>query len=179
VIVPRGVEDLVEPMQFARVHGMQWWDQIKVQGLQITMTPASTGSAGMFRGHAPGLRRLLPQRWRPEHLPLGRHGLLRRIQTRSGAHLKPDVALLPIGAYFPDTNRTVHTSPEEAVRGFVECGAKWMVPNALRNLPAGPRANGGASSEVSGRGRTVGDSQSGKGSGEGATMRLSPKGDIV
>jgi len=45
-----------------------------------------------------------------------------------GAKLKPEVALLPIGAYFPDTYRSVHTSPEEAVRGFVELGAQRMVP---------------------------------------------------
>ena len=43
--------------------------------------------------------------------------------------LRPDVALLPIGAYFPDSYRAVHTSPEEAVRGFVETGARrLMVP---------------------------------------------------
>ena len=45
-----------------------------------------------------------------------------------GRRLKPDVALLPIGAYFPDSYRAVHTSPEEAVRGFVETGAGLMVP---------------------------------------------------
>ena len=45
-----------------------------------------------------------------------------------GARLKPEVALLPIGAYFPDAYRSVHTSPEEAVRGFVELGAERMVP---------------------------------------------------
>ncbi len=48
--------------------------------------------------------------------------------TEMGRRLKPDVALLPIGAYFPDSYRAVHTSPEEAVRGFVETGAEWMVP---------------------------------------------------
>ena len=45
-----------------------------------------------------------------------------------GRQLKPDVALLPIGAYFPDSYRSVHTSPEEAVRGFIEVGAEQMVP---------------------------------------------------
>jgi L-ascorbate metabolism protein UlaG (beta-lactamase superfamily) len=45
-----------------------------------------------------------------------------------GRRLSPTVALLPIGAYFPDSYRAVHTSPEEAIRGFVELGARWMVP---------------------------------------------------
>ena len=45
-----------------------------------------------------------------------------------GRRLRPQIALLPIGAYFPDSYRAVHTSPEEAVRGFVEVGAERMVP---------------------------------------------------
>ncbi len=45
-----------------------------------------------------------------------------------GRRLQPQVALLPIGAYYPDTYRAVHTSPEEALRGFVETGATQMVP---------------------------------------------------
>ncbi len=45
-----------------------------------------------------------------------------------GNRLQPQGALLPIGAYFPDSYRAVHTSPEEAVQGFVELGAEWMVP---------------------------------------------------
>jgi L-ascorbate metabolism protein UlaG (beta-lactamase superfamily) len=38
------------------------------------------------------------------------------------------VALLPIGAYSPDNFRSVHTSPEDALRGFLDLGAKFMVP---------------------------------------------------
>ena len=35
---------------------------------------------------------------------------------------------MPIGAYFPDTYRAVHTSPEEGLQGFVDVGAERMVP---------------------------------------------------
>ena len=45
-----------------------------------------------------------------------------------GRRLHPKIALLPIGAYYPDSYRAVHTSPEEAVQGFVDLGAEWMVP---------------------------------------------------
>ena len=44
-----------------------------------------------------------------------------------GRRLRPEVALMPIGAYFPDSYRSVHTSPEEALRGFLETGAEQMV----------------------------------------------------
>ena len=45
-----------------------------------------------------------------------------------GQRLHPEVALLPIGAYHPDSYRSVHTSPEDAVQAFVDLGARWMVP---------------------------------------------------
>jgi L-ascorbate metabolism protein UlaG (beta-lactamase superfamily) len=57
--------------------------------------------------------------------------------TEIGQRLAPHVALLPIGAYFPDSYRTVHTSPEEAVRAFVETGAQWMVPMHYGTFPLG------------------------------------------
>ena len=42
--------------------------------------------------------------------------------------LQPELAPLPIGAYFPDSYRSVHTSPEEALRAFIELNARQMVP---------------------------------------------------
>jgi L-ascorbate metabolism protein UlaG (beta-lactamase superfamily) len=39
-----------------------------------------------------------------------------------------DVALLPIGAYDPPSGREVHMNPEEAVRAFLELGARRMEP---------------------------------------------------
>src|ERR1035437_6634659 len=49
-------------------------------------------------------------------------------RRETGERLKPEVALLPIGAYHPDSFRRVHTSPEDAVQGFLDLGARWMVP---------------------------------------------------
>jgi L-ascorbate metabolism protein UlaG (beta-lactamase superfamily) len=45
-----------------------------------------------------------------------------------GERLSPEVALLPIGAYNPEQFRTVHTSPGDATRAFVDLNARWMVP---------------------------------------------------
>jgi L-ascorbate metabolism protein UlaG (beta-lactamase superfamily) len=45
-----------------------------------------------------------------------------------GRRLEPEVALLPIGAYHPPSFRAVHTSPEDAVRAFLELGSRWLVP---------------------------------------------------
>jgi L-ascorbate metabolism protein UlaG (beta-lactamase superfamily) len=42
--------------------------------------------------------------------------------------LRPDIALMPIGAYHPPSFRNVHMDPADAVRGFIELGAQYMVP---------------------------------------------------
>jgi L-ascorbate metabolism protein UlaG (beta-lactamase superfamily) len=42
--------------------------------------------------------------------------------------LPSEIALLPIGAYEPPTNREVHMNPEQAVRAFKELKAKYMIP---------------------------------------------------
>src|SRR6185312_3702766 len=39
VVVPAGVEDLVVDLGFRRVHTLEWWHELEMQGLRITMTP--------------------------------------------------------------------------------------------------------------------------------------------
>jgi L-ascorbate metabolism protein UlaG (beta-lactamase superfamily) len=40
----------------------------------------------------------------------------------------PEIAMLPIGAYYPDSFRRVHMGPDEAVKAFVDLRSKWLVP---------------------------------------------------
>jgi L-ascorbate metabolism protein UlaG (beta-lactamase superfamily) len=49
VIVPRGVEDLVERLGFSQIHRLEWWELATVHGLKITMTPCKHWGARMFR----------------------------------------------------------------------------------------------------------------------------------
>lgn len=127
VVVPKGVEDLVSSLGFSQVHALAWWEQVDVQGLRVTMTPCQHWGARMFRDTHRGYGGYV--------INSGNHSVYHSGDTayfdgfhEIGARLKPQVALLPIGAYFPDSYRTVHTSPEEAVRGFIELGAEQMVP---------------------------------------------------
>lgn len=127
VVVPHGVEDLVARMGFAKVHGMGWWDEIEVQGLRVTMTPCKHWGARMFRDTHRGYGGYCVSGGGMSVYHSGDTAYFDGF-AEVGRRLKPDVALLPIGAYFPDAYRAVHTSPEEAVQGFVESGARWMVP---------------------------------------------------
>ena len=45
-----------------------------------------------------------------------------------GRRLNPELALLPIGAYYPEHFRNVHTSPEDALQGFLDLGSRLMIP---------------------------------------------------
>jgi L-ascorbate metabolism protein UlaG (beta-lactamase superfamily) len=126
-VVPRGVEDLVERLGFSRIHGLAWWEQIEVQGLKITMTPCKHWGARMFRDTHRGYGGYVVEGGGQSVYHSGDTAYFDGF-SEIGAKLKPEVALLPIGAYFPDSYRSVHTSPEEAVRGFVDLGAQQMVP---------------------------------------------------
>ncbi len=126
VVVPRGVEDLVDRLGFHAVHAMEWWDRLTVAGLEVTMTPARHWGARMFKDTHRGFGGYV--------IAGGGHSVYHSGDTgyfegfrEVGRRLRPEVALLPIGAYFPDSYRAVHTSPEEALRGFLETGADAMV----------------------------------------------------
>jgi len=136
VIVPKGVEDLVTKLGFSQVHGLAWWEHIDVRGLRVTMTPCQHWGARMFRDTHRGYGGYV--------ISNGNHSVYHSGDTayfdgfrEIGARLKPQVALLPIGAYFPDSYRTVHTSPEEAVQGFIELGAQQMIPMHYGTFPLG------------------------------------------
>jgi len=127
VVVPRGVEDLVARLGFSRVRRLAWWEQTEAHGLEITMTPCKHWGARMFRDTHRGYGGYVVEGGGQSVYHSGDTAYFDGFRE-IGERLKPQVALLPIGAYFPDAYRSVHTSPEEAVRGFVELGASQMVP---------------------------------------------------
>ena len=49
IVVPHGVEDLVDEMGFNRVHALSWWQEIELHGFRIVMTPCKHWGARMFR----------------------------------------------------------------------------------------------------------------------------------
>ncbi|WP_263366409.1 MBL fold metallo-hydrolase [Edaphobacter bradus] len=127
IVVPRGVEDLVAGLGFARVREMEWWQQTEVKGLAVTMTPCRHWGARLFSDTHRGYGGYVVEAAGHSVYHSGDTAYFDGF-TEIGQRLRPQVALLPIGAYFPDSYRAVHTSPEEAVRAFVEVGAQWMVP---------------------------------------------------
>jgi L-ascorbate metabolism protein UlaG (beta-lactamase superfamily) len=127
VVVPTDVADIVRGLGFSQVIELHWWESYAAGGLTITHTPARHwGTRWIMDGHR-GYGGYLVE------------GGARRLYYSGdtayfdgfreiGARLRPEVALLPIGAYTPDSYRAVHTSPEDALRAFQDLGAEVMVP---------------------------------------------------
>ena len=127
LIVPANVSDLVFDLGFEQVVELSWWQELLLQGVRITATPAKHWGARVIRDMHRGYGGYV--------LSDGGHSVYHSGDTayfggfaEIGERLRPDVALLPIGAYHPENFRAVHSSPEDALRGFVEMGARTMIP---------------------------------------------------
>jgi L-ascorbate metabolism protein UlaG (beta-lactamase superfamily) len=126
ILVPRGVEDLVETLGFANVTALQWGETTHLDAVSITMTAAQHWGTRMFNDHHRGYGGYV--------LQSGGQSVYHSGDTAyfSGFHeiakLEPRIALLPIGAYSPDSFRSVHTTPEDALQAFLDVGAERMVP---------------------------------------------------
>lgn len=136
IVVPEGCDDLVAGLGYSEVITMRWWEERHVAGLTVTMTPCKHWGARMFSDSHRGFGGYV--------IAGGGHRVYHSGDTayfsgfrEIGERLHPEVALLPIGAYYPDTYRGVHTSPEEALRGFLDLGASTMVPMHFGTFPLG------------------------------------------
>ena len=139
VIVPEGVGDLVGSVGFRRVTELAWWQSVTLESgeVDITLTPAKHWGARLFKD---------------THRLFGGYGIRGAGHSvyhsgdtayfngfhEIGRRLAPQVALLPIGAYFPDSYRAVHTSPEEALQAYLDLGtARTFIPMHFGTFPLG------------------------------------------
>ena len=127
-IVPNGVADLVADLGFSKVVELRWWEAAEVEGLTVTATPARHWGARMFKDTHRGFGGYVLKAEGAETVYHSGDTAYFGGFAEIGRRLSPKIALLPIGAYFPDSYRSVHTSPEEALQGFLDLGAETMVP---------------------------------------------------
>jgi L-ascorbate metabolism protein UlaG (beta-lactamase superfamily) len=126
-VVPWGVTDLISDLGFSRIAELEWWQSKHIAGLDITMTPSKHWGARFFKDTHRGFGGYVVR--------AAGHSIYHSGDTayfdgfsKIGRRLKPQVALLPIGAYQPDNYRAVHTSPEEALQAFIDLGSRQMIP---------------------------------------------------
>ena len=127
IVVPRDVLDLVSDLGFSEIIELDWWNSLRLGGLTVTHVPSRHWGARVIKDAHRGYGGYV--------LRDSKHSLYHAGDTayfpgfrEIGARLAPELALLPIGAYNPETYRSVHTSPADATRAFVDLNSRWMVP---------------------------------------------------
>ncbi len=127
VVVPKGVEDLVQRLGFHEVRTLEAWSSTTLGALTVTMTPARHWGARMFDDVGRGYGGYVIQAQGHSIYHSGDTAYFPGFAA-IGERLHPQVALLPIGAYSPDSFRSVHTSPEDALQAFKDLGSELMIP---------------------------------------------------
>jgi L-ascorbate metabolism protein UlaG (beta-lactamase superfamily) len=126
-IVPLHVEDLVSKLGFSQVRSLSWWQSTNIGGVEITMTPAKHWGARMITDSQRGFGGYVLRYYSQAVYHSGDTGYFPEF-TEIQERLFPNIAMLPIGAYKPDGFRSMHMSPEDAVRAFLDLNAQRLVP---------------------------------------------------
>jgi L-ascorbate metabolism protein UlaG (beta-lactamase superfamily) len=127
LIVPRNVRDLVSDLGYGHIVELDWWERFTFGNIEITHTPARHWGARIIRDMHRGYGGYVLRSGKQSIYHAGDSAYFDGFRE-IGERLKPDIALLPIGAYHPESYRNVHTSPEDATQAFLDLGARWMVP---------------------------------------------------
>lgn len=127
IVVPRHVSDLVADLGFSAIHELGWWDEVRCGGLDVTFVPSNHWGARVFRDSHRLFGGYVVRSAKHSVYHAGDTAYFSGF-SEIGRRLAPEVALLPIGAYYPAQFRTVHTSPGDAVQALRDLDARWMVP---------------------------------------------------
>lgn len=126
-VVPWGVGDLVKGLGFERVVELEWWESFSHGDWKVTFTPSKHWGARVIHDDHRGFGGFVLEHSGRRIYHAGDSAYFNGFQE-IGKRCQPEIALLPIGAYFPDSFRRVHMGPDEALQVFKDLEASWMVP---------------------------------------------------
>ncbi|MBE0542759.1 MAG: MBL fold metallo-hydrolase [Verrucomicrobia bacterium] len=126
-VMPWGVGDLAHNLGFARVIELEWWESFAHQDWKVTFTPSKHWGARTLHDHHRGYGGFVLEHQGRRIYHAGDSAYFDGFKE-IGSRLAPEVALLPIGAYHPESFRNVHMGPDEAVKAFHDLGAQCFVP---------------------------------------------------
>ena len=126
-IMPWGVGDLAKKLGFARIIELDWWESFSQGEWKVTFTPSQHWGARTLHDHHRGYGGFVLEHQGRKIYHAGDSAYFDGF-AEIGKRLHPEIALLPIGAYHPETFRKVHMGPDEAVRAFQDLRAKFFVP---------------------------------------------------
>ncbi len=127
-VMPRGVGDLAQNLGFARIIELEWWETFFAAQLEGHFHAQPALGGAHFARSPSRLRRVRAGASRPEEFITRVTAPILTASRTSGEGFTPEIALLPIGAYHPESFRRVHMGPDEAMQAFQDLRARWLVP---------------------------------------------------
>jgi L-ascorbate metabolism protein UlaG (beta-lactamase superfamily) len=126
-VMPRGVGDLAQNLGFARIIELDWWESFSQEEWKVTFTPSLHWGARMLRDQHRGYGGFVLEHQGRRIYHAGDSAYFDGFKE-IGRRLAPEIALLPIGAYHPESFRRMHMGPDESVKAFRDLHARWLVP---------------------------------------------------
>jgi L-ascorbate metabolism protein UlaG (beta-lactamase superfamily) len=126
-IMPWGVGDLAQNLGFSRIIELEWWESFTHKEWKVTFTPSEHWGARVLRDHHRGYGGFVLEHQGRSIYHAGDSAYFQGFKE-IGERLAPEIALLPIGAYHPESFRRVHMGPDDAVRTFKDLRSKCLVP---------------------------------------------------
>src|SRR5438093_1157192 len=126
-VMPWGMGDLAYGLGFERLIELEWWESFSRGNWKVTLTPCKHWGARLLRDDHRGYGGFVLEHEGRRIYHAGDSAYFDGFK-QIGTRLHPEIALLPIGAYYPESFRNVHMGPDEAVKVFRDLSAQWMVP---------------------------------------------------
>lgn len=127
-VMPWGVGELARDLGFQRTIELEWWDTfVHNREWKVTFTPSAHWGARTIHDENRGFGGFVFEHQGRTIYHAGDSAYFEGFKN-IGERLRPEIALLPIGAYHPVEFRNVHMNPEEAIKVFNDLRAKWLVP---------------------------------------------------
>jgi L-ascorbate metabolism protein UlaG (beta-lactamase superfamily) len=126
-VMPWGMGDLAYNLGFSRIVELDWWETFSHGTWKVTLTPCKHWGARVLRDHHRGYGGFVLEHQGRSIYHAGDSAYFEGFKE-IGRVCHPEIALLPIGAYHPETFRHVHMGPDDAIRVFKDLRAKKLVP---------------------------------------------------
>jgi L-ascorbate metabolism protein UlaG (beta-lactamase superfamily) len=126
-VMPWGMGDLAKGLGFDRIIELQWWESFTHGTWKVTLTPSKHWGARVIHDEHRGYGGFILEHQGRTIYHAGDSAYFEGF-AEIGKKCPPEIALLPIGAYFPDSFRHVHMGPDEAIKCFLDLRARWLVP---------------------------------------------------
>ena len=142
-VMPWGVGDLAHNLGFARIIELDWWESFSQRDWKVTFTPSKHWGARTLHDHHRGYGGFVLEHQGRKIYHAGDSAYFDGFKE-IGERLAPEIALLPIGAYHPESFRRVHMGPDEAVKVFKDLARAVAGADALRHVQVVVRGHGRA-----------------------------------